>query len=1155
MTYPTTMTSVPLGGRALALLYALEHSKAQCVCYVAEDASSMRELAAACRFFMADWEQLHFPAWDCVPYDRVSPQKAIMQQRIKTLIALSEGTKAKRLLLTTVHALMQKVVPADVMKDGRFLLNRGEDSPRSELSNYLEHHGYQRVSTASDAGDYAVRGSIVDIVTLSDDGLPVGYRLDFFGDEIEHIRQYSPLTQMTEEGDGLSSLTLYPMSEVLVSDETIAKFRHRYRQQFGAVMGDDPLYTALSEQRAYAGAEHWLPFFYPNLETLFDYFPEDTPIFMDEGVQNRFDERSRRIAEYYTQRKAALESKVSFDTTVYKPLRPDQLWLTEADWQEKKRGHHWTLMTPFDVSSSEENLESGLKPTAVIAKESTLHHQTVIDALISWLETQNPNWRALIACMSEGSLERISHMFELRGFSCHIVHSYPEALKLPAHSFGLVLLPISTGCVSADLAILSEQDLFGKRMRKSSSRKTKASELLQEASNYNVGDIVVHRDHGLGRFQGLETITAMGHPHDCLCIIYDGDDKLYLPVENIDLVTRYGNDQDVKLDKLGGLAWQSRKASLKERIKYIAHQLLATAAKRLMHDVDPILVDSDSYDEFCARFPYVETEDQLKASEDIQEDLASGKIMDRLICGDVGFGKTEIAMRAAFMMLFAKERQQQVAVVVPTTLLARQHYASFKERFAHTAVKIGHISRFVSKKEMEETKRAMREGRVDIVIGTHALLADTIAFKNLGLVIIDEEQHFGVSQKEKLKQMKEQVHMLALSATPIPRTLHMSISGMRGLSLLATPPVDRLAIRSFVMPYDHVVIREALLREHQRGGQSFYVVPRIKDLDEVYQRLQETVPELKIVQAHGRMKAAQLDKIMTDFYEGAYDLLLSTTIVESGLDVPRANTIVIHRADQFGLSQLYQLRGRVGRSHIRAYAYFTVPSKVELHRTAEKRLEAMQALDSLGAGFQLASHDMDIRGFGNLMGEEQSGQIKEVGVELYQQMLKETLDEISLNSSDAVSAADDVVPQVNLGISVMIPADYVDDISLRMSFYRRIASVSNENELEALASEMIDRFGSLPEATDHLFQTIRIKLIAKTIGIKKIDIGPKGALLAFAEGHPRNPETLLCYVQSHSKVMRLRPDQRLTILWKDPTETPLPERHIPELIARLSDMV
>ncbi|MBM3618170.1 MAG: transcription-repair coupling factor, partial [Alphaproteobacteria bacterium] len=670
-------------------------------------------------------------------------------------------------------------------------------------------------------------------------------------------------------------------------------------------------------------------------------------------------------------------------------------------------------------------------------------------------------------------------------------------------------------------------------------------------SSLTPGELVVHAEHGIGRFEGLVTVEVMGAAHDCLKLVYDGEDKLFIPVENIDVLTRYGShdeEGEAKLDKLGGVAWQARKAKMKERIKIAAEALLKVAAARAIHPAPVLIPPQGVYDEFAARFPYVETEDQERSISEVLEDLASGHPSDRLVCGDVGFGKTEVAMRAAFAAASAENGKVQVVVVTPTTLLCRQHYANFKERFAGLPITIRQLSRLVTAKQATETRAGLKDGSVDIVIGTHAVLAKSIEFANLGLVIVDEEQHFGVVQKERLKALKHNVHVLTLSATPIPRTLQLALTGVRDLSLITTPPVDRLAVRSFVMPVDTLVLREAILREKHRAGRVFYVVPRIKDLPDVSRLLKEHVPEVRIAVAHGQMPPAELDEIMTDFYEGKYDLLLSTTIIESGLDIPTANTMIIHKADRFGLSQLYQLRGRVGRGKTRAYAYFTLPHGKTLTKQAMQRLEVMQTLDTLGAGFTLASHDMDIRGFGNLVGEEQSGHVREVGVELYQQMFEEAVasakrEQLKDAGKDLPPPAERWTPQINLGISVLIPESFVPDLQLRLGLYRRMGSLHTNEEVDAFAVELADRFGQLPEETEHLLEVLKLKILCRMGGVEKVDVGPKGAVLAFRNDTFAQPEKLVTYLTRNPRSVKIRHDQKLVLMrdWKPDAKSRLAE--------------
>jgi transcription-repair coupling factor (superfamily II helicase) len=660
---------------------------------------------------------------------------------------------------------------------------------------------------------------------------------------------------------------------------------------------------------------------------------------------------------------------------------------------------------------------------------------------------------------------------------------------------------------------------------------------LQEAqaTSLTAGDIVVHSDHGIGRFIGLKTIEAAGAPHDCIEIHYAGDDRLFLPVENIELLSRYGSDSaEAVLDKLGGGAWQSRKARLKRRLLEMAGQLIRLAAERQMRAAPVIIPPEGVYGEFAARFPYEETDDQQGAIDAVVDDLSLGKPMDRLICGDVGFGKTEVALRAAFL---AAMEGFQVAVVVPTTLLSRQHFKTFSQRFAGLPVVVRQASRMVGSKELAETKKGIAEGTVDIVVGTHALLGSSISFKNLGLLIIDEEQHFGVKHKERLKELKSDVHVLTLSATPIPRTLQLALTGVRELSLIATPPVDRMAVRTFISPFDSLVIRETLLRERYRGGQSFYVAPRIADLPEIEEFLKTEVPELKVGVAHGQMAPGQLEDIMNAFYDGQYDVLLSTSIVESGLDIPTANTLIVHRADMFGLAQLYQLRGRVGRSKLRAYALFTLPAKKKLADTAERRLKVLQSLDTLGAGFQLASHDLDIRGSGNLLGEEQSGHIKEVGFELYQQMLEEAVMELKGSGQELDSGWS---PQITVGTAVMIPEEYVPDLQLRLALYRRLGDLTTTEEIDGFGAELIDRFGPLPAEVEHLLKIVFIKALCRHANVEKLDAGPKGVVIHFRKREFANPAGLVRYIGEQGSLAKIRPDQSVVFM----RDWPTPEKRL-----------
>lgn len=697
----------------------------------------------------------------------------------------------------------------------------------------------------------------------------------------------------------------------------------------------------------------------------------------------------------------------------------------------------------------------------------------------------------------------------------------------------LIVLPLDHGFTAPDVALLTEQDMLGDRLVRRAKRRKNTDAFLQELATLSPGDLVVHVDHGIGRYEGLTQIPVQKAPHDCVALSYAGGDKLFVPVENLEVLSRYGaGEEGATLDKLGGEAWQRRKSKMKERIREIAGELIATAAKRATRPAEIAEPDHGGYPAFVDRFPYEETDDQDRAINDVLEDLAAGRPMDRLIVGDVGFGKTEVALRAAFVAAMAG---MQVAVVCPTTLLARQHHRNFAERFQGFPIEIGRLSRLVPAAEAKAVREGLAAGTLDIVVGTHAILSKTVDFKRLGLVIVDEEQRFGVTHKERLKAMKADVHVLTLTATPIPRTLQMAMSGLRELSVIQTPPVDRLAVRTYVMPWDPVVLREALLREHYRGGQAYFVTPRISDLPEIEKFLAQDVPEISYVIAHGQMAPTEVEERMSAFYDRRYDLLVSTTIIESGLDIPSANTLIVNRADKFGLAQLYQIRGRVGRSKTRAYAYMTTPPERQMSEAADKRLKVLSDLESLGAGFQLASHDLDIRGAGNLLGDEQSGHIKEVGYELYQSMLEEAIMDAKAGGMRD-ERPKDLSPQITVDAPILIPEEYVPDLDLRMGLYRRLNEVEDSAGIEGFAAELIDRFGKLPDATENLLRLIEAKLNAKKACVAKIDVGPKGALVTFHEDNFPNVPGLMAYVERLEGTARLRPDMKLVVTreWNNP---------------------
>jgi transcription-repair coupling factor (superfamily II helicase) len=1119
---PLTLAGVPTGFEPWLLADLSRAAKARAV-FVAPDEAAMRAIASTVQTFAPELEVLTFPAWDCLPYDRASPTLRVMAERMATLHRLQQKPAGPQLLVTTVNAVAQRTLTPFRIRQLVARLAPKERIGRDRLATLLQANGYVRVETVADAGEFAVRGGLVD---LYPSGEAQALRLDFFGDEIESVRTFDPADQRTT--GRIDGFVLLPASETLLDEDSIKRFRSRYRERFGATATGDPLYQAISDGRRLAGMEHWLPMFEDKMATLFDHLGDDSVMLRDAGAVAAAEARFEAITDYHGNRVKAQSS----DPGSYRPLAPDALYLTAQDMADRLDAAPAHRITAFHEPESKTVLDFGVDGPRDFGAERA-SGVNIYEAVVEHLgKLRKAGKKAILASYSVGSRDRLAGLLADHELTNTVkIDTWQEALGVGAKSVALLVLPLDHGFSGPEIALLTEQDMLGDRLVRRTKRKKSADAFLAELAMLTPGDLVVHADHGIGRYEGLTSIPVGQAPHDCVALTYAGGDKLFVPVENLEVLTRYGSDADgASLDKLGGEAWQRRKSRMKERIREIAGELIATAAERALRPADTIERDS-GYAAFVDRFPYEETEDQDRAIEDVMGDLEKGTPMDRLVVGDVGFGKTEVALRAAFA---AAMSGLQVAIVCPTTLLARQHYNNFKARLEGFPLNVGRLSRLVPAGEAKTTKEGLADGTIDVVVGTHAILAKGIDFKRLGLVIVDEEQRFGVTHKERLKSLKANVHVLTLTATPIPRTLQMAMSGLRELSVIQTPPVDRLAVRTYVMPWDPIVLREALLREHYRGGQSFFVTPRIKDLPEIEDFLRESVPEIRFVVAHGQMSPTEVEERMSAFYDKKFEVLVSTTIVESGLDIPSANTMIIHRADRFGLAQLYQLRGRVGRAKTRAYAYLTTPATRILTETAEKRLKILSDLDTLGGGFQLASHDLDQRGAGNLLGDEQSGHIKEVGYELYQSMLEEAI--MDAKAGGQRLRPKDFSPQITVDAPILIPEDYVPDLDLRMGLYRRLNDVEDQNALEGFAAELIDRFGALPAPTENLVRLIEIKLNAKKACVAKIDVGPKGALVSFFNDSPPNIEGLLAWVAKLDGVARLRPDSKLVVTrsWGDP---------------------
>ena len=1097
--------------------------------FIAQNDVEIETAQKQIQFFAPHLEVLVFNAWDCLPFDRASPKPAILANRIKTLYRLAtRKNNQKFFILTSINSLLQKTIAPNNIMDLGLYLEIGSKVSLTQIAEFLVSKGYERQVCANNVGEFAVRGGIVDVVMQQAADL-IGYRIDFFGSEVESIKVFDPITQITQEN--VKSLEILPASEVIMNKKTVDNFRQKYRAAFGASI-DDQLYLAISEMRSYSGMEHWLPFFMQeNLVSFLDYLKNPVSFFSDK-ILVAASHREELISEYYQAR--VIEQKIK-DGSIYNPVAPDLLYFSKAELEQKLEKNITIQFNQFDSNQKNQRiLDLEIRPVPDFALAGRTNQKDPIELMRDFVHANSALKNISIACLTTAFCDRVNKIFPDYGISTQEIEKFSDTHNVKSGKASICVLPLHFGFYTSDLMMIGEQAIFGEKIIRKKSNKAASQRLVEEGLSIAQGELVVHRDHGIGKFDNIHTITAGGIKTDMIKILYGGNDTLFVPVDDINLITRYGADNPlIQLDRLGVAAWKNRKEKVRKRIKVAAEALLKIAAARHLKKAPSFIADQHFYDEFKTRFGFVETADQTKAIEEVEEDLRKGSPMDRLVCGDVGFGKTEVAMRAAATVAGSPDAPQ-VAIVAPTTLLVRQHYKNFSKRFDGANVKVAQLSRLVSTADAKKTKQDLESGSVQIVIGTHALLQKTIKFKNLGLVIIDEEQHFGVAQKERLKELRNEVHILTLSATPIPRTLQMSLTGVKDLSLISTPPIDRLAVRNFVMPYDSVITREAVMREHNRGGKTFFVVPRIRDIEEMEPRLKILLPELKITHAHGQMAPNELDKIMNDFVDGKIDVLLSTTIIESGIDISEANTMIIYKPEMFGLAQLYQLRGRVGRGKIRAYCYFMLDNRKKTSEDARKKLEVMQSLDSLGVGFSVASHDMDIRGSGNLLGDEQSGHVRETGVELYQQMLLETIEELK-NSSKIDAPVEelknhDFAVQIKLGISLLIPEDYMQDMSLRMSFYKKIAQVKDADDQENLVNEMNDRFGKVPTEILNLMEISKLKWACKKVDVERLEANLEGIVVSFKDNKFSAPEKLLQMVFSSKNKIKIHSGQKIVFV-------------------------
>ena len=1119
-----TISAVPRGYDAFLLTEIAKNAKNDII-YVVNNGRDLEHVAGILNTIAPNVEVLRFPAWDTVPYDRISPNVHIIAQRIETLSILAQKPTAKksRIILTSVSGILQKLPPAKIFLNSIRNIEIGSKIKFEEFLHYLSVNGYSRVEQVMEPGEYAIRGDIIDIYPV---GTEEPLRIDLFDDEVERIRKFDVMSQRTNQE--LNAYTFKVMNEVILNEHTIKTFRSKYREAFGAEAIKDELYEAVSSGKKHLGYENWLPLFYDEkLTGLINYAPSAS-IIIGANVSEAIDAKVESIIDYYQARLETLQIKSATQAEEYRPIKPEELYYTKKEILELFTSKGAINITNLNIPESNDVINANMIPSRSFFSVKHISAGEVYTELKDYLQ-EYKKLKRIITCYSEGSRSRLFSLMSEYGITdITFAETWEEALAKSASKVVMMVMPLDNGFKGQNWCLISEQDILGEKQNRKN-KKIKAKDFIADVSSLNIGELVVHIEHGIGRFQGLENITVGGAPHDCLKILFANNAKLFVPVENIEVISRYGiDDENIQLDTIGGTAWQAKKSKVKSKIKDIAEKLIKIAAERQLKKSDSFIAPQGMYDEFCSRFPFAETDDQLNAINDVLADLNTTIPMDRLVCGDVGFGKTEVALRAAFTVASSGA---QVALIVPTTLLARQHYQNFCKRMKGFPIRVKMLSRLVTPKESKEIKSGLENGSIEIVIGTHALLAQDIKFCNLGLLIIDEEQHFGVAHKEKLKNIKSDVHVLTMTATPIPRTLQLSLTGVKQLSIIATPPIDRLAARTFVMPFDKVLIKEAIYREKFRGGQIFFVCPRVSDIINVEKELKSLVPDIKIVVAHGQMPVKQLEDVMNDFADGNADLLLSTTIIESGIDMPSVNTMIIYRSDMFGLAQLYQLKGRVGRSKIRGYCYFTVPQRKKLTPIAERRLNILQALDSLGAGFSLASHDMDIRGSGNILGEEQSGHIKEVGIALYHHMLEEEI--LRLKTGSDIDKTEEQnygwVPQITTGIPIMIPETYVRDLGVRLGLYKRIGELKNMDDIADIREEIIDRFGKLPDEVENLLKTVEIKILCKEINIEKIDAGAKGILITFHNNVFANPIKLINFISSQLGSIKVRSDQKLFI--------------------------
>jgi transcription-repair coupling factor (superfamily II helicase) len=1112
----------PPNGSARALLIAeaaLAHDGV--LVAVTRDTQRARALESELQVFTENLPVLHFPDWETLPYEAFSPQPGVVSQRIATLYRLP-GIK-RGVLVVPIATLMQRIAPRSHITGAGLVLDKGQKFDIASEQRRMEAAGYRHVPQVTEPGEFAVRGALVDIFPM---GADQPYRVELLDDEVDSIRSFDPETQRSQQT--VEHVELLPAHEFPLTDEAAKAFRSALRERFPIDTRRCPLYQDMKEGVTPGGIEYYLPLFFAQTATLFDYLADDALFVLCEGAAAAADQFWTQTAARYDQRAHDIERPVLPPAELYLP--PDDL---RARLNQRLRvevvepGHPHAMPTGTQNAPDVPLARKGEAPAAALQQFLRSYRGRVLIATDSAGRRE-----ALLETLATADL----HPQIVEGWSA-FMHSAPPAESAPAlPRFAITVAALEQGFALDKplLTVFTERELLGERVRSERERQRRRGaardpeSIIRDLTELTIGAPIVHVDHGVGRYQGLLSMEVGGMTGEFLTIEYAKGDKLYVPVAQLGLVSRYSGTTPelAPLHSLGGDAWERAKRKAAEQVRDVAAELLAIYAQRQARGGQSLAIDRALVDAFGRSFPFEETPDQQSAIDAVLDDLAAPRAMDRVICGDVGFGKTEVALRAAFA---AATAGKQVAVLVPTTLLAQQHYSNFADRFADWPVRVDVLSRFKSKKEVTDALQRLADGQIDVIVGTHKLLMDDVKFKNLGLVVVDEEQRFGVRQKEQLKKLRAEVDLLTMTATPIPRTLNMAMSGLRDLSLIATPPEHRTAVRTFISAWDPATIREALQRELARGGQVYFLHNEVESIGRVVRELEDLVPEARIRIAHGQMPERELESVMADFHRQRFNVLVCTTIIETGIDIPTANTIIIDRADRFGLAQLHQLRGRVGRSHHRAYAYLVVPDRKAITADAQKRLEALASLEELGAGFTLATHDLEIRGAGELLGDEQSGQIQSIGFGLYTELLDRAVRALRSGKVPDFELGSEHETEVLLHTPALIPSDYLGDVHTRLTLYKRIASAQDEDALRDLQVEMIDRFGLLPEATRQLFAQASLRLLATPLGIRKLDFGALGGRITFREQPAVDPRLVIKLIQDLPRMYKLDGKDKLRI--------------------------